>query len=146
MTLFGKMKLRVVALGICISVFAGCSAYEKNETEAHVTQLSDGTFEIELRFHGRAYNPHNLSPFPGRYRGANWLYLKSTTGTVPGSEIIVTSEKAKLSGYAADRFQKGSVSFSDDSMTVKLEAGRYRSIYGHNGHYRLVHVGAQKPN
>ena len=138
------MKARVLFLS-WLTFLAGCSAYEKNEADAHITQLADGSFEIEVRFHGRAHNPHNLSPFPARYRGANWFYLKSITGTVPATEVIVTSERARLSGYAADRFQKGAVSFSGGTMTVELEAGRYRSI-GHNGQYRLEHVGAQKPN
>jgi hypothetical protein len=128
-----------------IPLLAGCSAYEKNATDAFVTELSDGSFEIEVRFYGRLYNAHNFSLFPSGYRGASWLYVKALTGIVPASEVIVTSEKSKLTGYAADRFQKGSVSFSSDTVTVMLENGQYRSMYGHNGQFRLKFSEPKKP-
>jgi hypothetical protein len=74
------------------------------------------------------------------------LYLSSIEGKVSGSEVVVTSQRGKLDGYAADRFQKGNVSFEGETMHVSLEAGRYYSYYVHNGSFRLVSVSPERPN
>ena len=140
------MKTRFLSLLISCAVLAGCSAYERDEENAYATELPDGSFEVEVRFRGRTYSSCNFSLFPSPYEGANWLYLKAITGTVEASDVIVTSEKAKLSGYSADRFKKGGVTFSGDIMNVTLELGQYRSVYGHNGRFHVVRVGPKKPN
>ena len=98
------------------------------DSVAHAQRLSDGTYQVELRYSvtssgGPCFNA-NWFRSTTSY-DTNWVYVKSLDGLQSASQIVVTSEAGKKRWPFATTNLQGTVSFSDGMLTVELQHPDY---------------------
>ena len=119
------------------------------ESVAPAQKLSDGTYEIQLRYSVTSSGGPCLSKdFFKTWTSysTNWLYVKSLDGVQSAEQIVVTLEQGKREWPYAIKNMQGTVSFTDGTMTVQLQGPNYKDgahmdgyvAYGLNGTYQIA--------
>ena len=140
------------ALVSCLFI-AGCgqltSVPPVIESVAPVQKLTDGTYEIQLRYSVTSSGGPCLSKdFFKTWTSysTNWLYVKSLDGVQSAEQVVVTIEQGKREWPYAITNMQGTVSFTNDSMTVQLQGPKFRDgvhmdgyvAYGLNGTFQIT--------
>ena len=130
---------------------AGCSKSVPPviEPDAHTQKLSDGTYEVQLRYSVKSSGGPCLNKdwfkTVTNY-STNWLYLKTLDGVMTAEQIVVTIEAGQRVWPYAHTNMQGTVSFTNAGMSVQLEQPSYPDgvhmqgyiPYFLNGTYKVV--------
>jgi hypothetical protein len=119
------------------------------ESVAPTQTLTDGTYEIQLRYSVTSSGGPCLSKdFFKTWTSysTNWLYVKSLDGAQGAEQVVVTIEQGKREWPYAITNMQGTVSFTNGTMTVQLQGPNYRDgehmdgyvAYGLNGTYQIA--------
>src|SRR5262249_20145758 len=122
-------KLNAFILCACVVLVAGCSRQKPSiEPVAYAQALADGTYEVGLR---RSLfvrgGPCNFSLCSTRVYETNWLYVPALDGAYGPDQIVLkVGDKNDVGDYTyAIKGLRGTVWFSNDTMTVALEQPHY---------------------
>ena len=119
------------------------------ESVAHAQKLADGIYEIQLRYSvtssgGPCLNKDSLKTWTNY--STNWIYAKSIEGVQSADQIVVTIEAGKKEWPYAKTNLQGTVSFTNEMMTVRLQGPSFDYkknveqgivFYQLNGTYRI---------
>lgn len=144
-------KLSTFILMFCSLLIAGCdkSVPPVIEPVANAQKLTDGTYEVQLRYSITSSGGPCLSKdFFKTWTSysTNWLYVKSLEGVQSADQLVVTIEAGKKEWPYAITNMQGTVSFANGTMTVRLEGPNYKDgvhmdgyvAYGLNGTYQIA--------
>ncbi len=144
-------KLSTLILMFCSLLIAGCdkSVPPVIEPVANAQKLTDGTYEVQLRYSVTSSGGPCLSKdFFKTWTSysTNWLYVKSLEGVQSADQLVVTIEAGKKEWPYTITNMQGTVSFANGTMSVQLEGPNYKDgvhmdgyvAYGLNGTYQIA--------
>jgi hypothetical protein len=126
-----RMRMRalpVLAAASLLGFTCGCggprSVPPVIDSTAYAQRSSDGTYEIQLRYSitssgGPCFSKDWFKTWTSHT--TNWLYVKEPVGTVTADRLILTTDAGKRDWPYAMTNLHGTVSFTNETMIVRLE-------------------------